>query len=182
MKNVADDDDDDERARGGRRVVAAEYGREGRREHVWVASNHPANPSNKGGASAAAGAHAGTTRTTTTISRVREKTGLASSLGGVARSARAAFLPDGYPESVSDDYLAFQFWDTAQGLCSYVRGSLTTRALLEVRRRPHRCIGELSHFFFLFFPPCCRPSSSTLITQTKKNKKKRQSLNTARNS
>jgi hypothetical protein len=25
-----------------------------------------------------------------------------------------AFLPQGYPESVSDDYLAYQFWDTIQ--------------------------------------------------------------------
>ncbi len=41
------------------------------------------------------------------------------------------FLPEDYPNSVSDDYAAFQAWDTAQGLCSYVRGSLTTKALLE---------------------------------------------------
>ena len=41
------------------------------------------------------------------------------------------FLPEDYPHSVSDDYAAFQAWDTAQGLCSYVRGSLTTKALLE---------------------------------------------------
>lgn len=41
------------------------------------------------------------------------------------------FLPEDYPNSVSDDYAAFQAWDTAQGLSSYVRGSLTTKALLE---------------------------------------------------
>ena len=49
----------------------------------------------------------------------------------LARWFRRMFLPEDYPRSVSDDYLPFQCWDTAQGLCSYVRGSLTTRALLE---------------------------------------------------
>jgi hypothetical protein len=43
----------------------------------------------------------------------------------------ARFSRAGFPASVSPDYLAFQSWDTAQGLCSYVRGALTTQALLE---------------------------------------------------
>ncbi|CAG9465042.1 unnamed protein product [Pedinophyceae sp. YPF-701] len=50
--------------------------------------------------------------------------------GGVSGALTAAFLPAGYPTSVTDDYLPFQTWDTAQGLCSYVRGSLTSHALL----------------------------------------------------
>lgn len=29
-----------------------------------------------------------------------------------------AFLPHGYPESVSDDYLAYQIWDTFQVCCN----------------------------------------------------------------
>ena len=97
-------------------VVAAEYGREGRRAHVWVAGR---------GRATAAGQE-------TEISRVRESKGFVSFLSGIWVAGRATFLPDGYPNSVSDDYMAFQFWDTAQGMCSYVRGSLTTRALLEV--------------------------------------------------
>ena len=28
--------------------------------------------------------------------------------------SQEAFLPQGYPESVSDDYLAYQIWDTIQ--------------------------------------------------------------------
>ncbi len=31
--------------------------------------------------------------------------------------AKSAFLPDGYPESVSEDYLEYQIWDTIQ-VCS----------------------------------------------------------------
>lgn len=114
--SAADTQDPDDRARR-RVVVAAEYGREGRREHVWAIASP-----NRGEAASE-------------ISRVGEKSGFASCLGRVARSVRAAFLPEGFPESVSDDYLEFQCWDTAQGMCSYVRGSLTTRALLEVRER-----------------------------------------------
>ena len=59
--------------------------------------------------------------------RPRRRVGPAS----VARAFRAAFLPEGYPDSVTPDYAPFQFWDTCQARCSYVRGSLTTRALLE---------------------------------------------------
>ena len=33
------------------------------------------------------------------------------------RVVAAAFLPDGYPTSVTDDYLAFQVWDSLQALC-----------------------------------------------------------------
>ncbi len=40
------------------------------------------------------------------------------------------FLPEGYPDSVPSDYLAFQMWDTIQALCSYVRGVLSSNALL----------------------------------------------------
>lgn len=42
----------------------------------------------------------------------------------------AALLPRGFPASVPPDYLRYQIFDTLQGLCSYVRGQLTTQALL----------------------------------------------------
>lgn len=32
------------------------------------------------------------------------------------------FLPQGYPDSVSKDYLNYQVWDTAQAFCSTVTG------------------------------------------------------------
>lgn len=41
-----------------------------------------------------------------------------------------AFLPSGYPDSVTSDYLQYQIWDTVQAACSYVRGMLTAQALL----------------------------------------------------
>lgn len=42
----------------------------------------------------------------------------------------SAFLPEGYPLSVPSDYLSFQTWDSLQALCSYVRGVLSSNALL----------------------------------------------------
>jgi hypothetical protein len=48
----------------------------------------------------------------------------------LARAARAALLPAGYPASVTPDYAAFQAWDSLQGLCSYVRGVPSSAAVL----------------------------------------------------
>ncbi|MCO5555262.1 hypothetical protein L7F22_008806 [Adiantum nelumboides] len=45
-------------------------------------------------------------------------------------SLTSAFLPEGYPDSVTSDYLGFQFWDTLQGLSTYIRSMLSTNALL----------------------------------------------------
>jgi len=42
-----------------------------------------------------------------------------------------AFFPEGYPDSVSDDYLKYQAWDTLQAFASSISGSLATKALLE---------------------------------------------------
>ncbi|KAG0586790.1 hypothetical protein KC19_2G117400 [Ceratodon purpureus] len=42
----------------------------------------------------------------------------------------SAFLPEGYPSSVTPDYLPFQTWDTLQGLSTYIRSMLSTQALL----------------------------------------------------
>ena len=46
------------------------------------------------------------------------------------RTLFAPLLPAGYPGSVTSDYMPFQLWDSVQGLCSYIRGSFTTAALL----------------------------------------------------
>ena len=46
------------------------------------------------------------------------------------QSAASVFLPIGYPRSVTEDYLEYQLWDSAQALCSYLRGTLTTHAVL----------------------------------------------------
>ncbi|NXR21602.1 RUS1 protein, partial [Cinclus mexicanus] len=40
-------------------------------------------------------------------------------------------LPQGFPESVSPDYVQYQCWDSLQALCSTMAGSLSTRSVLE---------------------------------------------------
>ncbi|XP_075594808.1 RUS family member 1 [Balearica regulorum gibbericeps] len=44
---------------------------------------------------------------------------------------RRVLLPQGYPESVSPDYLQYQCWDALQALCSTLAGALATRAVLQ---------------------------------------------------
>jgi len=44
---------------------------------------------------------------------------------------RCTFLPDGYPHSVSSDYIFYQGWDTVQAFASSISGSLATAAVLE---------------------------------------------------
>lgn len=43
---------------------------------------------------------------------------------------RDLFLPVGYPQSVRPEYMAYQIYDSLQGLCSYLRGVVSTSALL----------------------------------------------------
>ncbi len=40
---------------------------------------------------------------------------------------RNAFLPEGYPDSVSKDYWSYQIWDTVQAFASSISGSLATQ-------------------------------------------------------
>ncbi|XP_070704191.1 RUS family member 1 [Pempheris klunzingeri] len=51
-----------------------------------------------------------------------------NSIVGVFKSV---FLPQGYPESVSNDYLQYQFWDTVQAFASSLSGTLATQASLK---------------------------------------------------
>lgn len=44
---------------------------------------------------------------------------------------RQILLPEGYPDSVSSDYLEYQGWDTLQAFASSISGSLATAAVLE---------------------------------------------------
>lgn len=50
-----------------------------------------------------------------------------NSLSGAFKSV---FLPQGYPESVSQDYLQYQLWDTVQAFSSTLSGTLATQASL----------------------------------------------------
>lgn len=49
----------------------------------------------------------------------------------VGRVFASAFLPAGWPNTTPPDYLAYQSMDTLQALCSYLRGILTMRAVLQ---------------------------------------------------
>ncbi|XP_028913528.1 RUS family member 1 [Ornithorhynchus anatinus] len=42
----------------------------------------------------------------------------------------SVFLPRGFPDSVSPDYLSYQLWDTVQAFASSLTGSLATQAVL----------------------------------------------------
>ncbi|KAJ4972939.1 hypothetical protein NE237_006113 [Protea cynaroides] len=48
----------------------------------------------------------------------------------VWRRVLSAFVPEGFPSSVTPDYVPFQTWDTLQGLSTYIRMMLSTQALL----------------------------------------------------
>ena len=41
------------------------------------------------------------------------------------------FLPAGYPHTVREGYIQYQFFDLIQGLCSYLRGQLAIQRMLE---------------------------------------------------
>lgn len=58
----------------------------------------------------------------------REGESRGNSIVGVFKTV---FLPQGYPESVSDDYLQYQFWDTLQAFSSSLSGTLATQASLK---------------------------------------------------
>lgn len=46
------------------------------------------------------------------------------------RHMLSAFVPEGFPGSVTTDYAPFQLWDSLQGLSTYIRTMLSTQALL----------------------------------------------------
>ncbi|KAL5553637.1 hypothetical protein UlMin_041038 [Ulmus minor] len=48
----------------------------------------------------------------------------------VWRRILEAFVPEGFPSSVTPDYVPFQVWDSLQGLSTYIRTMLSTQALL----------------------------------------------------
>lgn len=49
----------------------------------------------------------------------------------VSHFFRSVFLPQGYPESVSQDYLQYQIWDTIQAFASSITGTLAAQAVLK---------------------------------------------------
>lgn len=55
------------------------------------------------------------------LTRVEEKPFISENFT-LYRLFRNLFLPQGYPDSVSDDYIHYQFWDTVQAFCSTING------------------------------------------------------------
>jgi hypothetical protein len=50
---------------------------------------------------------------------------------GFLNVSKELFLPIGFPHSVDSSYLPYQLYDGLQGLCSYWRGVVSTKAVLE---------------------------------------------------
>ena len=69
----------------------------------------------------------GNSVTTDTIVGCYEDTSIATSISNILS---ATFLPIGYPNSVRPEYVTYQFWDSLQGMSSYLRSVLTTRSVL----------------------------------------------------
>lgn len=62
---------------------------------------------------------------------VHKKNNFKLSFSFISQALKSIFLPDGFPNSVPKEYATFQFWNLIQDWCSYLRGILSTRAILE---------------------------------------------------
>lgn len=65
------------------------------------------------------------------IREIKPRRNILYNFRGVLNFFRELILPNGYPESVSDDYLEYQIWDTMQAFCSTIIGAFKTRAVLK---------------------------------------------------
>lgn len=63
------------------------------------------------------------------------------------------FLPQGYPDSVSEDYINYQLWDTIQAFCSTINGMSNDVFILMYLYSMlfHECIAYSSHFFKVLY-------------------------------
>lgn len=52
-------------------------------------------------------------------------------LDNLSSALKKILLPQGYPESVSGDYMRYQLWDTLQAFCSTITNTLATKAVLQ---------------------------------------------------
>lgn len=59
-----------------------------------------------------------------------EEDGVQDIFSVATRVISKLFLPDGFPASVSQDYVSYQIYDSIQGLSSYVRGMLSNQSIL----------------------------------------------------
>jgi hypothetical protein len=56
---------------------------------------------------------------------------VAPSAQGLRHLFRSVFLPQGFPESVSPDYVEYQIWDSVQAFCSYSTNTISVKAMLK---------------------------------------------------
>lgn len=63
--------------------------------------------------------------------KLQKDASTAFSFSGILLFFKTVFLPQGYPDSVSDDYLTYQIWDTVQAFSSSITGTLATHAMLK---------------------------------------------------
>ncbi|CAN1152870.1 Protein root UVB sensitive 3 [Linum perenne] len=67
---------------------------------------------------------------TLTASSASSSSPSGSRFSHIWRGILQAFVPEGFPSSVTPDYVPFQVWDSLQGLSTYIRTMLSTQALL----------------------------------------------------
>lgn len=70
---------------------------------------------------------------------------------------RDIFMPRGYPQSVSTDYLNYQIWDSIQAFASSMNSALATEAILRGVGVGNKVIVRLSfdHFYNIEIS-CCK--------------------------
>eukprot|EP00882_Tetradesmus_deserticola_P028684 GHRQ01031957.1.p1 GENE.GHRQ01031957.1~~GHRQ01031957.1.p1 ORF type:complete len:210 (+),score=71.73 GHRQ01031957.1:25-654(+) len=69
---------------------------------------------------------------------------------GIRQLFASAFLPAGYPDSVTPDYTGFIAWNTLQAISSYVRGVLSSHAVFKgvgVGSQAATALGAVFQFF-----------------------------------
>ena len=95
------------------------------------------------------------------------RTDLVQSDGVLITDQSEIFLPKGYPDSVSSDYAIYQFWDSAQALCSSGRHQFIItilRSLLFVRSSSDMIANAHDHIFILSL--LCVRSSECIVNIT----------------
>ncbi|GFS10944.1 UPF0420 protein C16orf58-like protein [Elysia marginata] len=60
-----------------------------------------------------------------------EKVNVSKNFNSLFHIFWAVFLPQGYPDTVSEDYLSYQIWDTVQAFASSIVGTLASHAVLK---------------------------------------------------
>uniref|UniRef100_A0A0B7BU16 DUF647 domain-containing protein n=1 Tax=Arion vulgaris TaxID=1028688 RepID=A0A0B7BU16_9EUPU len=56
---------------------------------------------------------------------------ISSGYNSVTHFFRSVFLPQGYPDTVSEDYVTYQIWDTIQAFASSITGTLAAHSVLK---------------------------------------------------